>query len=387
MRAAVVDIGTNSTRLLIGEVSEDGKIEELVRRSRVTRLGAGVDTAGRLAPEACERVYAVLADYRAEIDAYAPGLSIAGDPTAPGDSGAGGLPDGYAPELPTAPEPSTPGDSGAGAAGGDYPNLAVMTSAVRDAANGRELADRIKYEYGLDAKILSGEEEAKMTFLGAMSGQPAGRSGKSGLRASVASAAAGRDAPGIAGPGVPGSAGPTVVIDIGGGSTEFIVGSNGEAGFHSSLPAGVVRMSERHIESDPPEPSELQALAADTRAVFLSGLPESERRAVTKGIAVAGTATAAAAIDQELDPYDPARVHGYRLLLATVEMLLARLADMDEARRREVIGLDPDRAPTIVAGMVLLSEAMRAFGLEEVEVSEHDILHGGLLTLARTASP
>ncbi len=352
MRAAVVDIGTNSTRLLIGEVDEDGRIEELVRRSRVTRLGAGVDTAGRLAPEACERVYAVLADYRAEIDAYAP-------------------------------DPSTPGDLGA--AGGDYPNLAVMTSAVRDAANGRELADRIKAEYGLDAKILSGEEEAKMTFLGAMSGQPAGRSGKSDLQASVASAsaAAGRDTPGAAGPGVPGSAGPTVVIDIGGGSTEFIVGCNGEAGFHSSLPAGVVRMSERHIDSDPPEPSELQALAADTRAVFLSGLPESERRAVTKGIAVAGTATAAAAIDQELDPYDPARVHGYRLLLATVEMLLARLADMDEARRREVVGLDPDRAPTIVAGMVLLSEAMRAFGLEEVEVSEHDILHGGLLTLAR----
>jgi exopolyphosphatase / guanosine-5'-triphosphate,3'-diphosphate pyrophosphatase len=323
MRAAVVDIGTNSTRLLIGEVDKDGKIEELVRRSRVTRLGAGVDAAGRLAPDACARLYKVLADYRAEIDAHAPS------------------------DTRNAP----------------YPNLAVMTSAVRDAANGRELAERVKADYGLDAKILSGGEEARMTFLGAMSGQPAGASAAGGT-------------------GTAGEAEPTVVIDIGGGSTEFIVGSNGEAGFYGSLAAGVVRMSERHIESDPPKPSELQALATDARAVYKAGLPESERKAVGRGIAVAGTATAAAAIDQELEPYDRTRVHGYRLLLATVEMLLARLADMDEARRREVVGLDPDRAPTIVAGMVLLSEAMRAFGLDEVEVSEHDILHGGLLTLA-----
>ncbi len=332
MRAAVVDIGTNSTRLLIGEVDKDGEIDELVRRSRVTRLGAGVDAAGRLAPEACARLYAVLADYRAEINAHVP-------------------------------DPPTSGDSDASLAP-DYPNLAVMTSAVRDAANGRELAERVKADYGLDAKILSGEEEARMTFLGAMSGQPAGAGGTSATDTT-------------------GGTEPTVVIDIGGGSTEFIVGSNGEAGFHKSLAAGVVRMSERHIESDPPKPSELQALAADVRAVYGAGLPESERKAVSKGIAVAGTATAAAAIDQELEPYDPARVHGYGLLLATVEMLLARLADMDEARRREVVGLDPDRAPTIVAGMVLLSEAMRAFGLDEVEVSEHDILHGGLLALAK----
>jgi exopolyphosphatase/guanosine-5'-triphosphate,3'-diphosphate pyrophosphatase len=141
-------------------------------------------------------------------------------------------------------------------------------------------------------------------------------------------------------------------------------------------------MSERHIHSDPPAPEQLQALAADVRATFLEGLPESERAQVSHGIAVAGTATQAAAIDQELEPYDPERVHGYTLLLATVELLLARLADMDEAQRHALVGLDPDRAPTIVAGMVLLSEAMQAFDLEEVEVSEHDILHGGALTLA-----
>jgi exopolyphosphatase/guanosine-5'-triphosphate,3'-diphosphate pyrophosphatase len=107
-----------------------------------------------------------------------------------------------------------------------------------------------------------------------------------------------------------------------------------------------------------------------------------EREAVTQGIAVAGTATSAASIDQKLEPYDPERVHGYTLTLGTVELLLARLADMSESQRREVVGLDPGRAPTIVAGMIVLSEALRAFELEQVEVSDHDILHGGALRLA-----
>jgi exopolyphosphatase/guanosine-5'-triphosphate,3'-diphosphate pyrophosphatase len=320
MRVAVVDIGTNSTRLLIADVEADGRVAEVVRRSIVTRLGAGVDAGGELSREGCERVFAALAGFREEIDAH---RSTLGED-----------------------EP--------------YPNLAVMTSAVRDARNGRELAERIRREYGLDARILTGEEEARMTFLGAMSGRPAG-----GGRA---------------------SAEPTVVVDIGGGSTEFIVGAGQTAGFHVSLPAGVVRMSERHIHSDPPAGAEMQALAADAHAVYLAGLPQAERAPVRRGIAVAGTATSAAAIDQELDPYDPERVHGYELLLATVEMLLARLADMDEAQRRGLVGLDPARAPTIVAGMILLSEAMRAFDLDAVEVSEHDILHGGALLLAGEAA-
>jgi exopolyphosphatase/guanosine-5'-triphosphate,3'-diphosphate pyrophosphatase len=307
MRAAVVDIGTNSTRLLIADVMPDGGVTEIVRRSVVTRLGAGVDAEGSLSAGGCERVLAALAGFRVEIDAHE-------------------------------------------SKEGPYPNLAVMTSAVRDAHNGREFAERVRNECGLDARILTGEEEAKMTFLGAMSDRPSATE-------------------------------PTVVVDIGGGSTEFIVGVGKTAGFHVSLAAGVVRMSERHLHSDPPAPHELQAMAADTRAVYLAGLPAAERAPVRRGIAVAGTATSAAAIDQELDPYDPERVHGYPLLLATVEMLLARLADMDEAQRRAVVGLDPNRAPTIVAGMVLLSEALRAFELDEVEVSEHDILHGGALTI------
>jgi exopolyphosphatase/guanosine-5'-triphosphate,3'-diphosphate pyrophosphatase len=318
MRAAVVDIGTNSTRLLIADVSPEGEVIELVRRSVVTRLGAGVDAGGSLSDEGCERVLTTLAGFRAEIDAH---RDDADD--------------------------------------GTYPNLAVMTSAVRDARNGREFAARVRSEYGLDARILSGEEEARLTFLGAMSSRPIDDAQVSGE--------------------------PTVVVDIGGGSTEFIVGAGLRTGFHVSLPAGVVRMSERHIHSDPPPPAELQELAADVRAIFLAGLPDSERAPVRRGIAVAGTATSAAAIDQELDPYDPERVHGYALLLATVEMLLARLADMHESQRRALVGLEPGRAPTIVAGLILLAEAMRAFELDEVEVSEHDILHGGALLLATSA--
>jgi exopolyphosphatase/guanosine-5'-triphosphate,3'-diphosphate pyrophosphatase len=310
VRVAVVDIGTNSTRLLIAEVDPaTGAVEPVLRRSEVTRLGDGVDSGGSLSEEAMTRVFRTLTDYRAAIESH-----------------------------------------------GCEANLAVLTSAVRDAANGAAFAARVREEYGLDARVLRGEEEAQLTFLGAMSGR------RSGDR--------------------PDPSEPIVVIDIGGGSTEFIIGRGRRAGFHASLPAGVVRMSERHIHSDPPSPEELQELAREVRAIFLEGLPAEERAGVKSGIAVAGTATSAAAIDQELDPYDPDRVHGYRLTLATVELLLARLAGMTEAERRRVVGLNPDRAPTIVAGMILLAEAMGAFELEEVEVSEHDILYGGALRLA-----
>jgi exopolyphosphatase / guanosine-5'-triphosphate,3'-diphosphate pyrophosphatase len=309
MRVAVVDIGSNSTRLLIADVEPaTGAVEPLLRRSEVTRLGSGVDSEGSLSEEAVARVFRTLAGYRAAIDTR-----------------------------------------------GCDSNLAVLTSAVRDSDNGAEFAERVREEFGLDARILSGEEEAQLTFLGAMSGR------------SVDAPASGE---------------PTVVIDIGGGSTEFIVGRGRTAGFHVSLHAGVVRMSERHIDSDPPTPEELQELTMDVRAILLEGLPSEERAAARFGIAVAGTATSAAAIDMELDPYDPDRVHGYRLALGTLELLLARLAAMTESERRQVVGLNPDRAPTIVAGIILLIESMRAFGLEEVEVSEHDILYGGALLLA-----
>jgi exopolyphosphatase/guanosine-5'-triphosphate,3'-diphosphate pyrophosphatase len=306
VHVAVVDIGTNSTRLLIADIdpSPGGPIEEIVRRSKVTRLGAGVDASGQLSDAAIGRVRATLVEYRGEISAHA-----------------------------------------------CERNVALMTSAVRDASNGPAFAAQVRDDFGLEARILEGEQEAELTFLGAMSSRE------------------GRDTR-------------TVVIDIGGGSTEFVIGADHEAGFHVSLHAGVVRMSERHIDNDPPLPAELGELAKDVRRVLDDGLPAAERREVSAAVAVAGTATSAASIDQELDPYDPARVEGYELTTDTVARLLERLAAMDEAQRRAVVGLNPDRAPTIVAGMILLTEAMRAFGLDRVEVSEHDILYGGALRLA-----
>jgi exopolyphosphatase / guanosine-5'-triphosphate,3'-diphosphate pyrophosphatase len=305
VRVAVLDIGTNSTRLLIADVDPDsGAVEEIVRQSRVTRLGDGVDAGGSLSEEAIGRVLETLADYRSEIDEKH-----------------------------------------------CEANLAVLTSAVREAANGEDFARLVREGYGLDAQILRGEQEAQLTFLGAMAGRQA-------------------------------AVEPTVVIDIGGGSTEFVVGVGRSAGFHVSVPAGVVRMSERHIHRDPPSPDELGALARDTRESFLAAIGAEERDPVTSGIAVAGTATSAASMEQELVPYDSDRVHGHPLLLATVELLLARLAEMTEEQRRQVPGLHPDRAPTIIAGMVLLSVAMRVMDLEQVEVSEHDILYGGALRLA-----
>jgi exopolyphosphatase/guanosine-5'-triphosphate,3'-diphosphate pyrophosphatase len=309
MRVAVIDIGSNSTRLLIADVDPATRaVTELERRSTVTRLGQGVDASGGLAAEAIDRVTTTLAEYRQAMD-----------------------------------------ERGATA------NVAVLTSAVRDAANGPAFTARVRDDYGLDARTLTGDEEAQTTFLGATASRRP-------------------DAPS-----------PVVVIDIGGGSTEFIVGGHDDVRFHVSTQAGVVRQSERHIHADPPPPRDLQDVTDDVRAIFHDALPDAVRRDVAAGIAVAGTATSCAAIAQELDPYDPARVHGYRLSQAVCQELLARLALMTDEQRRHVAGLHPDRAPTIVPGVILLLEAMRAFDLGAVEVSEHDILRGAALRLATGA--
>jgi exopolyphosphatase / guanosine-5'-triphosphate,3'-diphosphate pyrophosphatase len=304
MRVAVVDIGTNSTRLLIAEV-EQGQLRELERRTTVTRLGEGLEATGRLSDAAIGRVSEALATYREAIDQL-----------------------------------------------GAERTVVVATSAMRDAENGPDFRDEIKRRFDLDARTISGDEEARLTFLGATAGRDVGAE--------------------------------TLVIDIGGGSTEYVIGRPGvDPGFHVSTRMGSVRHTERHLHDDPPTESELAALAQDARAIVEADVPAEIRERVGAGIAVAGTATSLAAIDQELDPYDPERVHGYRLSRASCKRLVARLAGLTLAERREVTGLHPDRAPTIVAGAGILLESMRAFGLDEVEVSEHDILHGAALVAER----
>jgi exopolyphosphatase/guanosine-5'-triphosphate,3'-diphosphate pyrophosphatase len=304
LHSAVVDIGTNSTRLFLAEV-EDGRVGNVLeRRTEVTRLGAGVDADGRLSDNGMERVFAVLDEYARLIERHGADRAVA-----------------------------------------------VMTSAVRDAANGEEFASTVGERWGLEPHVLSGEEEARLTFLGATSERdPSDRT-------------------------------PTVVIDIGGGSTELVIGTGHEMSFHVSNQAGVVRQTERHIGSDPPVADELEALARDVREVLRSGVPESRRRSVTHAIAVAGTATSMASIAQELEPYDPDKVEGYVVSRSECQEILERLAGVTLEERRQVRGLHPDRAPTIVAGAVILLETLALFGLDQFEVSEHDILRGTAIGL------
>ena len=300
-RIAVVDLGTNSTRLLVADVAGDGSLTELERRSEVTRLGDGVDATGRLSDEAVDRVLASMAGYR-ELAAEA--------------------------------------DAGR--------RIAVATSAVRDSSNGEEFQQRVRSELGFAIRTITGDEEAHLTFLGATAGRDPGP--------------------------------PTLVVDIGGGSTEYVVGQAGSAPtFRVSTRLGSVRQTERHLRSDPPAGHELAALATAAREIVAAGVPAQVLAETNAGIAVAGTATQLASVDQQLKAYDRGKVHGYRLLLGECERILARLAAVPLAERREVPGLDPARAPTIVAGTTIMVESMRLFGLDYVEVSEADILHGAAI--------
>jgi exopolyphosphatase/guanosine-5'-triphosphate,3'-diphosphate pyrophosphatase len=293
-RVAVVDLGSNSTRLLIADVAQDGTIAEIDRRSTVTQLGQGVDRTGVLSDEAILRVFAALEEYRKAIDDHGADVTIG-----------------------------------------------VLTSAVRDAANGQEFTAAVREHFGIAARTIPGEEEAQLTYLGATS--EAHAEGGSGA-----------------------SDDPVAVIDIGGGSTEIVVGAGRDLRFHVSTQVGVVRHGERHLHTDPPTAAELAALRADAARTFAEHVRDDLHPAA--GIAVAGTATQTAAI---LDSTHISR--------DDAERLLARLAALPLAERRQTPGLDPARAPTIVAGIAILLEAMDALGLPAVEASDHDILRGAAL--------
>jgi exopolyphosphatase/guanosine-5'-triphosphate,3'-diphosphate pyrophosphatase len=302
-RVAVVDIGTNSTRLLVAEV-DGGELRELARESIVTRLGEGVEATGRLGDEPMGRVFAAL-------DSFVPAMDAATVRTA------------------------------------------VMTSAVRDAANGSEFADTVQRRYGLEGATLSGDEEARLTSLGAT----ATRSGDDVV----------------------------VVVDIGGGSTELVVGTRGALEFHVSTQVGVVRHSERHLHSDPPTAGELGALADDARAAIEAAVPADVRSRPAVAVGVGGTATQLASVDLGLEQHDRARVEGHAVPRDRLEELRDRLAALPLAERRSVRGLDPARAPTIVAGSVILHEVLGAFALDGFEASERDILWGVALDRASRA--
>jgi exopolyphosphatase/guanosine-5'-triphosphate,3'-diphosphate pyrophosphatase len=288
MRAGVVDLGTNSTRLLVADV-DDGCVEEVERRAVITRLGEGVDERRKLLPLPIARVRNVLTDYRRELERL-----------------------------------------------GAERVLTIATSAVRDAENGEAFLGEIEWSYGFTTRLLTGDEEAALTLRGVATGQPLGKG--------------------------------TLVLDVGGGSTELITKAE-----RVSIDVGSVRLTERYLGSDPPTNAELEAAAREVREL----LPALEP---TEAIGVAGTITTLAAL--ELGRYDPDRIHGYRLSREAVERQLERLASLPLAQRRELPGLEPERAPVILGGAVVVREVLDRYGLDELEVSERDLLHGAALEAA-----
>jgi exopolyphosphatase/guanosine-5'-triphosphate,3'-diphosphate pyrophosphatase len=220
--------------------------------------------------------------------------------------------------------------------------LAVATSAVRDAENGEAFLGEVEWSYGFTTRLLSGEEEAELTRRGVDPN-----------------------------PG-------TLIVDIGGGSTELIVDD-----FHTSLDIGSVRYTERFVHTDPPDPAELDEIS---RAVH-TALEEHVQVKAQSAIGVAGTLTTLAALDLGLEQYDRERVHGHRLTTAAARTQLARLAALPLHERRELPALEPERAPVIVAGAVILVSILDHFGLDEIEVSERDILDGIALAAAELPEP
>jgi exopolyphosphatase / guanosine-5'-triphosphate,3'-diphosphate pyrophosphatase len=292
-RVAAVDLGTNTTRLLVADV-EDGAVATVERRETITGMGEGVDGRRRLLPAPIARVRNTLVRYRRTAETL-----------------------------------------------GAERVLAVGTSAVRDAENGEAFLGEIEWSYGFTTRLLDGDEEALLTFRGVASGRPL----------------------------EPG----TLVVDIGGGSTELILGGPDGVEFHRSLDVGSVRLTERYGD-------DVDASAAEVRAL----LPELRARGA---IGVAGTVANLASLDLGLAEHDADRTDGHLLPRDGVAAQLDRLAALPLEERRCVPGLEPDRAPVIVAGAVILREVLDHSGLDAIEVSGHDLLDGAALAAAELPEP
>ncbi|WP_117209967.1 Ppx/GppA phosphatase family protein [Allorhizocola rhizosphaerae] len=283
---AAIDCGTNSIRLLI----TDGK-RDIARLMRIVRLGQGVDRTGRLDPAAIERTRAALSEYARLIDEHA-----------------------------------------------ITKVRMVATSATRDAANAGDFHDMVRATLGHPAEVISGREEAALSFSGAVAGLPPDD---------------------------------YLVVDIGGGSTEFVR----DADRSISVDIGCVRMTERHLHSDPPTEAELSAATEDIAAGVRRGLSHVDGNA-HRLVGLAGSVTTVAAIALGLPEYDPERVHHSVLTSTAVEEVTAQLSTLDHAGRAAIPVIHPGRVDVIVAGSLVLREILRQTGFSEVIVSEHDILDG-----------
>jgi exopolyphosphatase / guanosine-5'-triphosphate,3'-diphosphate pyrophosphatase len=311
-RVAAVDCGTNSLRLLLADVDlERAELTDVTRRMEIVRLGQGVDKTGRLAPEALARTIAVLRDY-ADV--------IAG--------------------------------SGAKAV------RMVATSATRDASNAADFTGMVGEVLGVAPEVLTGDEEAVLSFTGA-----------------TAELAAGPDH------------GPFLVTDIGGGSTEFVLGpAGGLPERQISVDIGCVRMTERHLHGDPPADREVAAATADIDAALDTVAAAVPVRQAATLVGLAGSVTTVAGIALGLPVYDSARIHHTRVSAADVHAVTCGLLTQTRAERAAIGVMHPGRVDVIGGGALILDRIMRRFGFGEVLASEHDILDGMAWSLARRGS-
>ena len=303
-----IDCGTNSIRLLIADVPADGTpLIDVVREMRIVRLGEGVDRTGEFSAAALDRVFAACDEYAALLAAH-PVAAL----------------------------------------------RFVATSASRDVSNRGAFVDGVRARLGVEPQVISGEEEAGMSFLGAVRGLPP-------------------------------LAAPVLVVDIGGGSTEFILGgaeASSPIRASISVDVGCVRMTERHLSGDPPTPAQVDAVQDDLAAALTRvGAAVPIREAATV-VGVAGTVTTVAAMARGLDSYDPTVLHGAVVTTAQVEEVTDRLLAMTHAERAALPFMHPGRVDVIAGGAMVLRAVVRAIGCPEVIASETDILDGIAYRLA-----
>jgi exopolyphosphatase / guanosine-5'-triphosphate,3'-diphosphate pyrophosphatase len=247
----------------------------------------------------------------------------------------------------------------------------VATSATRDAANAADFVTGVRAVLGVDPEVLSGDEEARLSFTGATTElAAAARPGVSGEGEGGGLAAAGPTAP------------PYLVADIGGGSTEFVLGDPPVVTGAVSVDIGCVRMTERHLRGDPPTPAEVAAARADIGAaldVVAAKIAVGDARTL---VGLAGSVTTVAALALGLEAYDAGLIHHARIGVGAVQEQTARLLAMPQAERARLGVMHPGRVDVIGGGALVLEAIMTRFGFTEVLASEHDILDGIAWSLA-----
>ena len=295
MRVAAIDCGTNSIRLLIADVA-DGRLSDVARRMEIVRLGEGVDRTGRISEAALARTRAALIGYAAEIA-----------------------------EL------------------GVREVRMCATSASRDASNAADFRTMVRGVLGVDPEVITGEEEALLSFTGAVAGLAAEP--------------------------------PYLIVDIGGGSTEFVTGT-ARVEHAISVDIGCVRMTERHLHSDPPTAAEVEAAERDITTAVDTALAAVPGRSARTLVGLAGTVTTVTALALDLPAYDPVRIHHARAGHDAVAKVTGDLLGMTVARRRALPVMHPGRADVIGAGALILRIILERSRQSSVVASEHDILDG-----------